>query len=69
MEQTDYFMYVRKIEDLLANPDFSFVFPSGKEAKLYNNLQFERFLIEFVEILNNEDMAVDIALMQYPIMD
>lgn len=62
-------MYITKIELLLTNPEFSFAFPPGKEPKLYNNSQFKRFLIEFMEVLDEQDMAVDIALMQYPIMD
>ena len=69
MQEIDYELYINKIEELLTNQNFHFVFPEGKNSELYNDFQFKRLIIEFMEVLDDDELSVEAALGQYPIMN
>ena len=61
--------YINKIEDLIINSEFHFLFPEEEHLQLFNDKQFKRLFIEFFDILNEGEITVEQALTKYPIAD
>jgi hypothetical protein len=47
----DYEQYIRKIEDIINDPNFSFVFEDASDNTIFNDLQFKQLIMEFFGLL------------------
>jgi hypothetical protein len=58
------------MKKLVLSPSFSFLFLEGDDERIFNDQQFKRFLIEFMEILDAGELeSTELALNAYPIAD
>lgn len=60
---------VQKIEELINNPTFQFIFYQEDDPSLFNDTQAKAFISEFFGELSSSDCTVLEAINSYPIMD
>jgi hypothetical protein len=69
VNECDYEQYIRKIEEIINDPNFSFVFDEAEDPSVFNDLQFKQLIMEFFGLLGNGNMNIEACLNSYPIMD
>jgi hypothetical protein len=65
----DYEQYIRKIEDIINDPNFAFVFEDGEDTSVFNDLQFKQLIMEFFGLLGEGVASIEVCLNTYPIID
>jgi hypothetical protein len=58
LQNVDYELFTRKIEEILNNKDFKFVFYEDDDSEIYNDIQFKRLIMEFFQILGHGQMVI-----------
>lgn len=59
-----------KLNSFILDPEFNFIFLESDDETIFNDQQFKRFFLEFLEILQSgEFLTVEQALNKYPIAD
>lgn len=53
IENQNYEFYITKIQKFLMDPNFTFLFLEEDDDKIFNDKQFKRFVLEFMEILDS----------------
>lgn len=53
IENNNYEFYINKLQKFLLDPNFSFLFLEEDDERIFNDRQFKRFLLEFMEILDS----------------
>jgi hypothetical protein len=60
---------VQKIEELINNPTFQFIFYQEDDPSIFNDNQAKAFIMEFFGELSSGEYPVLDAINEYPIMD
>lgn len=69
LENVDFETYIRRIEELINNDEFKFIFYEEDDPELFNDLQFKQLIMEFFGVLGQGGVAIQQAINYYPIMD
>jgi hypothetical protein len=69
LETVNYEFYINKIEEIINNKDFKFMFYEDDDPALYNDNQFKQLIMEFFGVLGQGELSLEVALASYPIMD
>lgn len=65
----NYDLYIRKIEEIINNPDFEFIFYPNDDPSIFNDTQAKSLIMEFFGVLGEGSQNVLQALTKYPILD
>lgn len=60
---------MQKIEELINNPTFQFIFYQEDDPSVFNDNQAKRLISEFFGVLSSGEITVLDAINSYPIMD
>jgi hypothetical protein len=69
LETVDFEVYIHKIEEIINNEAFKFMFYEDDDAEVFNDLQFKHLIMEFFGVLGQGGVSIEDALNHYPIMD
>ena len=69
LENVDFERYIQKIEELINNDEFKFVFYEEDDAEVFNDLQFKQLIMEFFGLLGQGGVPLQQAINYYPVMD
>jgi hypothetical protein len=65
----DFEAYIRRIEELINNEEFKFIFYEEDDPELFSDLQFKQLIMEFFGVLGQGGIAIQDAINYYPVMD
>lgn len=70
IENENYGIYIEKIKRFVLDENFSFLFLETDTDEIYNDLQFKRIILEFMDVLDSGEFpTTESALNYYPILD
>lgn len=69
LENVNYDVYISKIEDIINNPQFEFIFYPYDDQSIFNDIQAKSLIMEFFGVLGEGSISVLQALTKYPILD
>ncbi len=68
-DDCDYEQYINRIEEIINDENFSFVFDETEDPSVFNDLQFKQLIMEFFGLLGEGTLKIEQCLNRYPIMD
>ena len=68
-ENVNYNQYIGKVEEIINDENFRFMFYEEADPSFYDDLTFKQLIMEFFGVLGSGKYSVEEALMVYQVMD
>lgn len=69
LENVNYDLYIRKIQEIINNPEFNFLFYEHDDPNIFNDNQAKSLIMQFFGVLGEGHLNILKSLNRYPIMD